>query len=72
MFPIRTGVIGVGPDLQVWLLEKADEASMVALEAFAAGDMVTGIAAIQLAAQLLQLARIWERTHMMLAGLYPL
>lgn len=39
------------------LLHQASEAAEVARQAFAAGDMVTGIAAITLAAQLVQLAR---------------
>ena len=43
------------------LLEQASEAAEVAREAFAAGDNVVGIAAIKLAAQLLQLARIQEK-----------
>jgi hypothetical protein len=42
------------------LLEQSDAAADVAREAFAAGDVVTGIAAIQLAAQLLQLARLLD------------
>jgi hypothetical protein len=42
------------------LLKRCDEASEVARQAFAAGDTVTGIAAIQLAAQLVQLARAFE------------
>jgi hypothetical protein len=40
------------------LLEQSDRAAEVAREAFAAGDTATGIAAIQLAAQLVQLARL--------------
>jgi len=43
------------------VLEQAEEASELARKFFAAGDMVGGIAAIQLAAQLVQLARIQER-----------
>lgn len=43
------------------LLKQADAATEVAREAFAAGDTVTGIAAIQLAAQLVQLAKLFER-----------
>lgn len=43
------------------LLEQSGEAAAVAREAFAAGDVVTGIAAIQLAAQLVQLARLLDR-----------
>jgi hypothetical protein len=42
-------------------VQQADEAAELARQAFAAGDMVTGIAAIVLAAQLLQLARLWQR-----------
>ena len=42
------------------VLTQAEEACELAREAFAAGDLVVGIAAIQLAAQLLQLARIWD------------
>ena len=42
------------------LLEQSDAAAEVAREAFAAGDTVTGIAAIQLAAQLVQLASLLE------------
>jgi hypothetical protein len=42
----------------VSLLDQAEEATGVAREAFASGDLVVGIAAIQLAAQLLQLARL--------------
>jgi hypothetical protein len=41
-------------------LEQADEAIALAKDAFAAGDMVTGIAALQLAAQLTQIARTFE------------
>jgi hypothetical protein len=40
------------------LMEQFDAAAEVAREAFAAGDKVTGIAAIQLAAQLVQIARL--------------
>ena len=40
------------------LLKQSHTATEVAREAFAAGDFVTGIAAIQLAAQLIQLARL--------------
>ena len=43
------------------VLQQAEEASELAGRLFAAGDMVGGIAAIQLAAQLVQLARIQER-----------
>ena len=39
-------------------LEQAKEASDLAEKAFAAGDIVTGIAAISLAAQLVQLAKL--------------
>ena len=42
------------------LLEQSDAAAEIAKQAFAAGDMVTGIAAIQLAAQLVQLARLLD------------
>ena len=42
------------------LLKQSHTATEVAREAFAAGDFVTGIAAIQLAAQLIQLARLFE------------
>lgn len=41
-------------------LQQATEATDLARAAFSAGDNVTGIAAITLAAQLLQLVRIWE------------
>jgi hypothetical protein len=44
------------------LLKQIDEAAQLAREAFATGDLVTGIAAITLAAQLLQLARIQDRS----------
>ena len=43
------------------ILSQIDKANEVAKEAFAAGDKVTGAAALVLAAQLLQLARIWEK-----------
>ena len=42
-------------------LSQAREACNLAREAFASGDQVTGIAAISLAAQLVQLARLWQR-----------
>lgn len=42
-------------------LQQAEEASELARKSFAVGDMVGGIAAITLAAQLVQLARIQER-----------
>jgi hypothetical protein len=42
-------------------LSQAREACNLAREAFASGDQVTGIAAITLAAQLVQLARLWQR-----------
>lgn len=42
------------------LLEQATEATELAREAFALGDKVTGIAAISLAAQLVQLAKLLE------------
>ena len=41
-------------------LEQAAEASDLAKKSFAVGDLVGGIAALQLAAQLVQLARIQE------------
>ena len=41
-------------------LEQASEATEIARAAFEAGDLVTGIAAITLAAQLVQLAKIWS------------
>jgi hypothetical protein len=40
------------------LLRQSDDAAEIARNAFAAGDLATGIAAIQLAAQLVQLARL--------------
>ena len=40
------------------LLDQADQATEIARAAFDAGDVVTGIAAIQLAAQIIQLARL--------------
>lgn len=43
------------------LLEQSDAAAEIAREAFAAGDVVTGIAAIKLAAELVQLARLLDR-----------
>ena len=42
------------------LLDQADQATEVARAAFDAGDVATGIAAIQLAAQLVQLARLLD------------
>jgi hypothetical protein len=42
------------------LLDQAQKAADLAREAFAAGDKVTAIAALTLAAQLVQLARILE------------
>lgn len=42
-------------------LEQAQEAADLAQQAFASGDIVVAIAAITLAAQLVQLAKIWER-----------
>jgi hypothetical protein len=42
-------------------ISQAREACNLAREAFAAGDQVTGIAAITLAAQLVQLARLWQK-----------
>ncbi len=44
-------------------LQQAKEATDLAREAFATGDKVTGIAAITLAAQLIQLAKIWGHTE---------
>lgn len=41
-------------------LDQAEEAADLARQAFASGDLVIGIAAITLAAQLVQLARIRE------------
>jgi hypothetical protein len=41
-------------------LSQAKEAAEIARQAFAAGDLVTGIAAITLAAQLVQLAKIFR------------
>lgn len=43
------------------ILTQASEAAELARRAFTSGDLVTGIAAIQLAAQLVQLARIQEK-----------
>jgi hypothetical protein len=43
------------------VLKQSSAAAELAREAFAAGDLVTGIAALQLAAQLVRLARIWEK-----------
>ena len=45
------------------ILEQAEEAASLAKDAFATGDLVTGIAAIQLAAQLVQLARIRHKAR---------
>lgn len=42
-------------------LQQAGEASDLAKKFFAAGDLVGGIAAIQVAAQMVQLAKIQER-----------
>jgi hypothetical protein len=42
------------------VLTQAEEACDLARRAFAAEDVVTGIAAIALAAQLVYLARIWD------------
>lgn len=42
------------------LLEQASEATDLAKQAFASGDKVTGIAAVVLATQLIQLAKILE------------
>ncbi len=42
-------------------LEQAEEATELARKFFDAGDMVGGIAAIQVAAQMVQLARIQEK-----------
>lgn len=41
-------------------LKQAGEAASIARDAFADGDQVQGIAAITLAAQFIQLARIWQ------------
>lgn len=43
------------------VLQQAGETAELAARAFASGDLVAGIAAISLAAQLVQLARILER-----------
>ena len=43
------------------LAEQIDEAAEISSRAFAAGDVVTGIAAIQLAAQLVQIMRFLEK-----------
>lgn len=43
-------------------LQQAEEATSIAREAFGYGDLVTGIAAITLAAQLVQLARLTAQT----------
>jgi hypothetical protein len=40
------------------ILDQAKEATDLARDAFAMGDLVTGIAALQMAAQLVQIARI--------------
>ena len=45
----------------VSIVRKIDEANELAKSAFVTGDRVAGAAALALAAQLLQLARIWER-----------
>ena len=45
------------------VLDQAEEAAALAKDAFATGDLVTGIAALQLAAQLVQLARIRQGTR---------
>lgn len=42
------------------LLDQSEAAAKLANEAFAAGDVVTGIAAIKLAAQLVQIARLLD------------
>jgi hypothetical protein len=42
------------------LAEQFDAAAEVSRQAFAAGDVVTGIAAIKLAAQLVQIIRLLE------------
>jgi hypothetical protein len=47
------------------ILEQSGQAAEVARQAFDAGDVVTGIAAIQLAAQLIKLARLLEREGML-------
>ena len=46
--------------IQSKLLDQAGQATEVASAAFDAGDVATGIAAIQLAAQLVQLARLLD------------
>jgi uncharacterized membrane protein YidH (DUF202 family) len=46
---------------QLTILEQVDEATSLARKSFAVGDLVGGIAAVQLAAQLLQLARISQK-----------
>jgi hypothetical protein len=43
------------------LLKQAREASELAEQAFASGHFAIGIAAVVLAAQLVQLARLWWR-----------
>ena len=50
------------PKREPAILEQAGQASDLAADAFATGDVVTGIAAIALAAQLVQLAKLQERT----------
>ena len=43
-------------------LQQAKEASDLARDAFASGDLVTGAAALVLAGQLIQLAKLWGQT----------
>jgi hypothetical protein len=43
------------------LLEQSEEAAKIANDAFAAGNLVVGIAALKLAAQLVQIARLLDR-----------
>ena len=43
------------------LAEQLDAATEISRQAFAAGDVVTGIAAIQLAAQLVQIMRFLDK-----------
>jgi hypothetical protein len=54
-----------------WLLEKTDEAIEIANDAWAAQQLVAFVAAIKLAAELLQLARLmqsWEREECSTSG----
>jgi hypothetical protein len=45
---------------QAEILLKAEAANELAKQAFADGDLVTGLAAISLAGQLVQLAKLWQ------------